>query len=67
MDPFIIDKTNDPVEARRWARQYPNAGLVMGTALLVKSSVIRAIGMLDDRFFAYSEDCDYSYRSSLQG
>lgn len=67
MDPFIIDKTNDPVEARRWARQYPNAGLVMGTALLVKSSVIRAIGMLDDRFFAYSEDCDYSYRSSLAG
>jgi hypothetical protein len=67
MDPFIYDKTHDPDEARRWAREYPNAGLVMGTALLVKCSMIREIGMLDESFFAYYEDNDYSYRSSLAG
>src|ERR1035441_3627616 len=67
MNPFIYDKTHDPEEARRWAGQYPNAGLVMGTAMLVKSSLIREIGMLDERFFAYFEDNDYSYRSSLAG
>jgi GT2 family glycosyltransferase len=67
MDPFIYDKTHDPVEARRWAREYPNAGLVMGTATLVKSSAIGKIGLLDERFFAYYEDNDYSYRSSLAG
>ena len=67
MDPFIYEKTQEPDEARRWAREYPNAGLVMGTALLVKSSVIGEIGLLDERFFAYFEDNDYSYRSSLAG
>jgi GT2 family glycosyltransferase len=67
MDPFLCDKTHDPVEARRWAREYPNAGYVTGTAMLVKTSVIREIGMLDERFFAYYEDTDYSYRSSRAG
>jgi hypothetical protein len=67
MDPFIHHETCDPEEARRWAREYPDAGLVWGTALLVKSSMIRQIGMLDERFFAYWEDLDYSYRSSQAG
>jgi len=67
VDPFIWEATHDPDEARRWAREYPNAGLAWGTAMLVKASVIREIGMLDERFFAYREDDDYSCRSSLAG
>jgi GT2 family glycosyltransferase len=67
MDPFIYDRTNDPEEGRRWAREYPNAGLLVGAALLVKCSIIREIGMLDERLFAYYEDYDYSYRSSQSG
>jgi hypothetical protein len=67
MNPFIYDKTHDPEEARRWAREYPNAGLLLGTAPLVRSSVIRKIGMIDEKFFAYYEDDDYSYRSSMAG
>jgi hypothetical protein len=67
MDRFMCDKTSDPEEARRWAREYPKAGMVMGTAPLIKSSVIRDIGMMDERLFAYYEDDDYSYRSSLAG
>jgi GT2 family glycosyltransferase len=68
MDPVILmDDTSDPEEARRWAVKYPNAGLVYGTALLVKSSAIRLIGMLDESLFAYGEDNDYSYRSSQVG
>ena len=67
MDPLIYDETCDPEQARCWARDYRNAGLALGTAMLIKSSVIREIGMLDERFFMYFEDIDYSYRSSLAG
>jgi GT2 family glycosyltransferase len=66
-DPFFWDYTHDPEEARRWALQFPNAGFVSGAAMLVKSSLIRKIGMLDEKFFAYYEDHDYSYRSSMAG
>lgn len=66
-DPFLWDYTHDPEQARRWALQFPNAGFVSGAAMLVKASLIRQIGMLDEKFFAYYEDHDYSYRSSLAG
>ena len=49
--------------ARQWAREHPDGGIVFGTALLVPMRVVRAIGLLDDRFFAYYEDADYSIRS----
>jgi GT2 family glycosyltransferase len=38
-----------------------------GTALLIKRSVIDNIGYLDDRYFAYWEDTDYSIRSLKAG
>ena len=41
--------------------------LLWGTALLVKSSVVRRIGYLDDRYFAYHEDVDYSLRAIKAG
>jgi GT2 family glycosyltransferase len=41
--------------------------LLVGTALLVKRAVITAIGPLDDRYFAYCEDWDYSLRARRAG
>jgi len=41
--------------------------LLWGTALLVKSSVVQRIGYLDDRYFAYHEDVDYSLRAIKAG
>lgn len=38
-----------------------------GTALLVKRCVLEKIGLLDDRFFAYNEDCDYSLKALRAG
>ncbi len=38
-----------------------------GTALLIKKSVVESIGYLDEEFFAYYEDNDYSVRSSQEG
>lgn len=38
-----------------------------GTALIIKRNLIKDIGYLDDRFFSYFEDTDYSIRSSKAG
>jgi GT2 family glycosyltransferase len=66
-DPPIWEHIGDPDEARRQAQLYPHAGLVVGTAVLIRTSLIREIGMLDDDFFAYFDDHDYSYRASRAG
>jgi len=63
----LYNETHDPVVAAEWAARYPHAGLVIGTAMLVRSELVRAIGMLDPSFFAYFEDIDYSARSAMAG
>jgi GT2 family glycosyltransferase len=63
----LYDETHDPVVAAQWATQHPEAGLVIGTAMLVSTELVRRIGMLDTSFFAYFEDIDYSARSAAAG
>jgi len=41
--------------------------LLWGTALLLKRTLIDAIGLLDERYFAYHEDLDYSLRAIAAG
>ncbi|SRR6266542_1201653 len=41
--------------------------LLWGTALFVRASVVKRIGYLDDRYFAYHEDLDYSLRAIKAG
>lgn len=63
----LYDDTHDPVVAAEWTERYPDAGLVIGTAMLVRAELVRRIGMLDTTFFAYFEDIDYSVRSANAG
>jgi GT2 family glycosyltransferase len=63
----IYLETNNPAVAAEWAARYPDAGLVVGTAMLVRAELIRQIGLLDPAFFAYFEDIDYSARSAGAG
>lgn len=51
------------------ARQAGKEGLLLlwGTALLLRRTLIDAIGLLDDRYFAYEEDYDYSLRAIAAG
>jgi GT2 family glycosyltransferase len=67
MDDALYNETNDPEVAAEWAARYPHAGLVIGTAMLVRVELARRIGMLDPTFFAYFEDVDYSARSAAAG
>jgi GT2 family glycosyltransferase len=46
---------------------YDRGLLLWGTALLIKRCVIATIGCLDDLFFAYFEDIDYSLRARKKG
>jgi GT2 family glycosyltransferase len=63
----LYNETNDPVVAAEWATQHPEAGLVIGTAMLLRTELVQRIGMLDTSFFAYFEDIDYSARSAAAG
>lgn len=40
---------------------------ISGCCILVKTDVIKEIGLLDDRFFAYFEDVDWSIRMKNKG
>jgi GT2 family glycosyltransferase len=42
-------------------------GWVSGTAMLIKSSLIDKIGLLDDKLFMYAEDVDYCWRAGKAG
>ena len=63
----LYNETHDPSVAVEWAEHYPHAGLVIGTAMLVRAELVRRIGLLDPSFFAYFEDIDYSARSAAAG
>jgi GT2 family glycosyltransferase len=63
----LYNETHDPAVAEQWNTRYPDAGLVIGTAMLVRTELIRKIGTLDTGFFAYFEDIDYSARSTKAG
>lgn len=63
----VFKDTHDPAVAAEWEKRYPDCGLVIGTAMLVRAELVQRIGMLDPRFFAYFEDIDYSVRSAKAG
>lgn len=53
--------------ARAWQVSAPQQVVLHGTALLVRRALWERIGGLDDAFFAYWEDVDYSIRSARAG
>jgi GT2 family glycosyltransferase len=57
----------DPDPREGLPGSYLSRPLLWGTALLIRSTVIQRIGYLDDRYFAYHEDVDYSLRALNAG
>jgi GT2 family glycosyltransferase len=50
-----------------WQQDNPNQIGVMGTAMLIRCDMIKKIGLLNSRLFAYMEDIDYSIRAIKSG
>lgn len=67
MNDGLYEETNDVAVAQQWAKERPNAGLAIGTAMLIRTRLIHQIGMLDESLFMYYEDIDYSARSLKAG
>jgi GT2 family glycosyltransferase len=59
--------TRDVEIGSKWVKEHSGKVLLLGTALLVRVELIRRIGKLDDGFFAYWEDIDFSMRSNNAG
>ena len=59
--------TNEVGLAAEWQVKYPDRIGLVGAAMLVRRSVYEKIGGLDNLFFAYGEDYDYSIRSARAG
>lgn len=57
----------DVAQSQIWQQEFPERIVLHGTALLVSRSLYQAIGGLDDLFFAYWDDMDYSIRSANAG
>ena len=63
----IAGETADATEAEAMQARYPGQIMLKGTALLLKRALIERVGFLDERFFAYCEDNDYSVRCAAAG
>ncbi len=59
--------TRDIETGKKWVTEHSKEVLLLGTALLVRVDLIRRIGKLDDGFFAYWEDIDFSMRGNQAG
>jgi hypothetical protein len=57
---------SDP-DKRELASESYSSEFLTGCALLIKKELIETIGFLDERFFLYYEDADYSLRATQAG
>ncbi len=54
-------------ETRRRDRKYCATGFISGCSMLIKKAVIEKVGLLDEKFFLYYEDVDFSCRAQRAG
>lgn len=67
LDPSADEEAHIKLRASGDPDEANTVPALVGTALLIKREVIESIGLLDDRYFAYGEDWDYSVRALQAG
>jgi GT2 family glycosyltransferase len=58
---------NPQEEPYRFYAELVRTGYVIGAAMLIRREVLRKVGLLDERFFAYEEDIEYCVRARRAG
>ncbi len=66
-DGKVFRTTDEPSVYRGWAQDSPERVWLVGTALLIRRTVVETIGGFDEALFAYWEDNDYSVRAIRAG
>lgn len=64
---LTVSYSRDPEAIGAREKTQGDSICLWGTALMIRAAMIEQIGMLDERFFAYYEDTDYSVRASKAG
>jgi GT2 family glycosyltransferase len=67
MNGTAIEVTSDLATYYRWVQVSPERIWLFGAALLMRRAMVEAVGLYDERFFAYWEDVDYSLRCVQTG
>lgn len=57
----------DEIDTRQFGENCREVDFVTGCALLARTSVLRRVGVLDDRFFAYYEETEWCVRARRAG
>ncbi|MFO1432212.1 MAG: glycosyltransferase family 2 protein [Candidatus Competibacteraceae bacterium] len=60
-------RATDPAIVREREQSHPQDMWLAGTAILVRCNLLKTIGGLDNRYFAYFEDNDLCIRASRRG
>lgn len=55
---YVLDRSDDEAQAVDW---------VVGACLLMRREALEEVGLLDERFFMYSEELDWCYRAKGLG
>jgi GT2 family glycosyltransferase len=59
----LIGKNLKRVELDKMLPILPEPDYLMGASLLVKKDIVRKVGLMDERYFMYSEEADWQRRS----
>ena len=62
----LIDTGRNVLDSQRWL-QSRDTDYLLGTCLLVNLSIVQQVGLMDERYFMYFEDLDWSLRMRQAG
>jgi GT2 family glycosyltransferase len=62
-----IDAFGYPMAMRNINQNYVDAFFISGAALLVKSHIVKEIGLFDKNYFMFAEDLDLCWRTQILG
>jgi GT2 family glycosyltransferase len=67
IDAFRMRAIHQTPSFKEGQKSWYDSDFVTGCALLIRRKVVESIGFLDERFFLYYEDADYSLRAQKNG